>query len=74
MSEAATELASTASTAASLTEGWGRERPPGDPADDVLAVKLEASRRDPYRQLSRLFHLVGKRMYRRPKRSCTTGT
>jgi len=27
--------------------------------DAVLAVELEASRRDPYRQLSRLFHLVG---------------
>jgi S-adenosylmethionine-dependent methyltransferase len=34
-------------------------------ADDALtaifAVELEASRRDPYRQLSRLFHLVGAR-------------
>jgi hypothetical protein len=28
---------------------------------DVLAVELEASRRDPYRQPSRLFHLVGRR-------------
>jgi SAM-dependent methyltransferase len=44
-----------------FTEGWARDRPPTDPADDVLAVELEASRRDPYRQLSRLFHLVGRR-------------
>jgi len=29
--------------------------------DDLLAVELEASRRDPYRQLSRLFHLVAHR-------------
>jgi SAM-dependent methyltransferase len=44
-----------------FTEGWARGRPPTDPVDDVLAVELEASRRDPYRQLSRLFHLVGRR-------------
>lgn len=28
---------------------------------EILAVEHEASRRDPYRQLSRLFHLVGRR-------------
>ncbi|HEV2071270.1 MAG TPA: methyltransferase domain-containing protein [Acidimicrobiales bacterium] len=44
-----------------FTDGWARERPPEDPEDLVLAVELEASRRDPYRQLSRLFHLVGVR-------------
>jgi S-adenosylmethionine-dependent methyltransferase len=32
-----------------------------DPEDLVLAVELEATRRDPYRRLSRLFHLVGRR-------------
>ncbi|TNC24148.1 methyltransferase [Amycolatopsis alkalitolerans] len=34
-----------------------------DPADsrDVAAVELEASRRDPYRGLSRVFHLVGRK-------------
>jgi S-adenosylmethionine-dependent methyltransferase len=37
-----------------------------DPHDDrevaaTAAVELEASRRDPYRQLSRVFHLVGRR-------------
>jgi SAM-dependent methyltransferase len=42
-----------------FTDGWTREVPP-DSLDDVLAVELEASRRDPYRQLSRLFHLVGR--------------
>ena len=44
-----------------FTEGWARDRPPVDPTDDVLAAELAASQRDPYRQLSRLFHLVGKR-------------
>jgi SAM-dependent methyltransferase len=37
-----------------------------DPADEqrvaaAAAVELEASRRDPYRQLSRIFHLVGRK-------------
>jgi S-adenosylmethionine-dependent methyltransferase len=37
-----------------------------DPSDtkqvaETAAVELEASRRDPYRQLSRVFHLVGRR-------------
>ena len=49
-----------------FTEGWARGRPAVDPVDDVLAVELEASRRDPYRQLSRLFHLVGRRSSARP--------
>ncbi|HEV2070527.1 MAG TPA: methyltransferase [Acidimicrobiales bacterium] len=44
-----------------FTDGWARERLPDDHEDLVLAVELEASRRDPYRQLSRLFHLVGVR-------------
>lgn len=37
------------------------DRPPG-PADvdELLRVEVEASRRDPYRRLSRLFHLVGR--------------
>ena len=36
---------------------------PGDTAqvEATAAVELEASRRDPYRQLSRVFHLVGRR-------------
>jgi S-adenosylmethionine-dependent methyltransferase len=45
-----------------FTEGWARDRPAVDEADDdVLAAELAAGQRDPYRQLSRLFHLVGKR-------------
>jgi SAM-dependent methyltransferase len=44
-----------------FTDGWAPERPPTDPDDLVLRVELEASRRDPYRRLSRLFHLVGRR-------------
>jgi S-adenosylmethionine-dependent methyltransferase len=30
-----------------------------DEVSDVAALELEASRRDPYRQLSRVFHLIG---------------
>ena len=44
-----------------FTDGWAPERPATDPEDLVLRVELEASRRDPYRRLSRLFHLVGRR-------------
>lgn len=42
-----------------FTEGWTGHAAPSDDIEDLLAVELEASRRDPYRQLSRLFHLVG---------------
>jgi SAM-dependent methyltransferase len=44
-----------------FTDGWTPDRPATDDEEGVLAVELEASRRDPYRQLSRLFHLVGAR-------------
>lgn len=44
-----------------FTDGWTPDRPLADPDELVLAVELEASRRDPYRRLSRLFHLVGRR-------------
>jgi hypothetical protein len=44
-----------------FTDGWAPGRPATDPEDLVLAVELEATRRDPYRRLSRLFHLVGRR-------------
>ena len=44
-----------------FTDGWTRDRPPTDDEDLVLAVELEASRREPYRQLSRLFHLIAQR-------------
>ncbi|BAH48686.1 hypothetical protein ROP_04390 [Rhodococcus opacus B4] len=37
-----------------------------DPSDSrqfaaAAAIELEAGRRDPYRQLSRIFHLVGRK-------------
>lgn len=54
-----------------FTDGWVHAYDEADPRasagdggngmDAVLAVELEASKRDPYRQLSRLFHLVGVR-------------
>jgi SAM-dependent methyltransferase len=44
-----------------FTDGWTADRPAGDPEELVLRVELEASRRDPYRRLSRLFHLLGRR-------------
>ena len=44
-----------------FTDAWTADRPATDPADLVLEVELRASQRDPYRQLSRLFHLVGRR-------------
>ncbi|MGH9092424.1 MAG: class I SAM-dependent methyltransferase [Acidimicrobiales bacterium] len=41
----------------------GAELDPGDAGRvaATIAVELEASRRDPYRQLSRVFHLVGRK-------------
>jgi SAM-dependent methyltransferase len=44
-----------------FTDGWTPDRPTTDPEATVLAVELEASRRDPYRLMSRLFHFVGVR-------------
>lgn len=44
-----------------FTDGWTPDRPADDPDELVLAVELEASRRDPYRRLSRLFHVVGRK-------------
>lgn len=55
-----------------FTDSWtaadrlaGQDGSAGPRSDEglglVFAVELEASRRDPYRQLSRLFHLVGVR-------------
>jgi hypothetical protein len=44
-------------------EFGGTTLDPGDAAQlaAIAAVELEASRRDPYRRLSRVFHLVGRR-------------
>lgn len=44
-----------------FTDGWTRDRSRADSESAVLAVELEASRRDPYRLMSRLIHLVGVR-------------
>ena len=44
-----------------LTDGWTPDRPGNDPEDLVLQAELMASQRDPYRRLSRLIHLVGRR-------------
>jgi ubiquinone/menaquinone biosynthesis C-methylase UbiE len=44
-----------------FTDGWVRGTPETDDEDLVMAVELEASRRDPYRQMSRLLHVVGVR-------------
>jgi SAM-dependent methyltransferase len=44
-----------------FTDGWTPDRPATDSEDLVLQVELVASRRDPYRRLSRLFHLLGRR-------------
>jgi ubiquinone/menaquinone biosynthesis C-methylase UbiE len=42
-----------------FTDWWDSRRPAEEADDDMLAVELEASVRDPYRQLGRMFHLVG---------------
>jgi hypothetical protein len=44
-----------------FTEGWSRTEPPVDPTALVLEVERQASCRDPYRLLSRCFHLIGMR-------------
>jgi S-adenosylmethionine-dependent methyltransferase len=43
-----------------FTDGWTGAEPTGELAD-ILAVEWEASHRDPYRQLSRMFHLIGRK-------------
>lgn len=45
-----------------FTDGWASDRPATDPEELVLQVELAASQRDPYRRLSRLFHLLGRRL------------
>jgi S-adenosylmethionine-dependent methyltransferase len=44
-----------------FTDGWTPERAPTDPEELVLQAELMASQRDPYRRLSRLFHLIGRK-------------
>ena len=44
-----------------FTDGWTTEQAAKGAEDEVFAVEYEASRRDPYRLMSRLFHIVGQR-------------
>lgn len=44
-----------------FTDRWREAEDDPDELGAALAVELEASRRDPYRQLSRLFHLLGRK-------------
>ncbi len=44
-----------------FTDWWAPDRPATQGSEGLLAVELEASRRDPYRQLGRMFQLVGVR-------------
>jgi SAM-dependent methyltransferase len=46
-----------------FTDGWTTDRTATDPEDLVLEAELMASQRDPYRQVSRLFHLMGRRTF-----------
>jgi SAM-dependent methyltransferase len=43
-----------------FTDGWAPDVPATRDDDLLLEVELQASRRDPYRQLSRLFHVVAR--------------
>ncbi|MFQ5967975.1 MAG: SAM-dependent methyltransferase, partial [Acidimicrobiia bacterium] len=45
-----------------FTDGWIAEDIDEDEVSVLQALELEASVRDPYRQLSRLFHWVGQRI------------
>lgn len=44
-----------------FTDGWTPDREATDHEDLVFLAELMASQRDPYRRLSRLFHLLGQR-------------
>jgi S-adenosylmethionine-dependent methyltransferase len=44
-----------------FTDGWTQDNLVTESESAILAVELEASRRDPYRLMSRLFHVVGAR-------------
>jgi S-adenosylmethionine-dependent methyltransferase len=45
-----------------FTDSWTPAQMGGGDADQALEVELEASRRDPYRLMSRLFHIIGRRL------------
>ncbi|MGH3319630.1 MAG: class I SAM-dependent methyltransferase [Streptosporangiaceae bacterium] len=44
-----------------FTDWMGLDAADAEEVSTVAAVELQASRRDPYRQLSRVFHLIGQR-------------
>lgn len=44
-----------------FSDRWADEDVPPDVEQSVFAVELEASRRDPYRRMSRLYHLLGRK-------------
>lgn len=46
-----------------FTDGWTPEHSANDQEELVLRAELMASQRDPYRRLSRLFHLIGRRRH-----------
>jgi S-adenosylmethionine-dependent methyltransferase len=46
-----------------FTDGWTAAGLGADAEEQALEVELEASRRDPYRLMSRLFHVIGARTH-----------
>jgi S-adenosylmethionine-dependent methyltransferase len=45
-----------------FTDHWTAAPPGAGAEEQALDVELQASRRDPYRQMSRLFHIIGRRL------------
>jgi S-adenosylmethionine-dependent methyltransferase len=45
-----------------FTDGWTPAHLGRDSEEQALEVELQASRRDPYRLMSRLFHIIGRRL------------
>jgi SAM-dependent methyltransferase len=47
------------------------DREPGPDLPDILELEWEAGRREPYRSVARLIHLLGRRRYEPPERGLT---
>jgi len=45
-----------------FTDGWTPAQSGTDAEEQALEVELQASRRDPYRLMSRLFHIIGRHL------------
>ena len=45
-----------------FTDGWTPAQLGADAEEQALEVELRASRRDPYQLMSRLFHIMGRRL------------